>query len=161
MDHDLVDDISTGRSMRQGTLAGRHSAIRSTHPNEVVAHMVRDPRQALVIVQALGKPFGFAEDGEHLLRFSEGMERIAQVEPELGVVGFLALPVLILGAVVDQQEQAGGGQALNQAIQERLGLRIDPLEVLEDREERLHLALPQEQAFEGVQGALAARYGGV
>ena len=29
---------------------------------------------------------------------------------ELGVVGFLAPTVLVLEAVVDQQEQAGGGQ---------------------------------------------------
>ena len=64
--------------------------------------------------------------------------------------------MLILGAVVDQQEQAGGGQALHQAIEERLGLGVDPVEVLEDQQEGLHLALPQEQAFEGVQGALAA-----
>ena len=39
---------------------------------------------------------------------------------------------------------------------ERLGLRVDPVQVLEDQQEGLHLALPQEQTLEGVQGALAA-----
>ena len=79
-----------------------------------------------------------------------------RVEPELGVVGFIAPAMLVLGAVVDQQEQAGGGQALHQAIEERLGLRVNPVQVLEDQQEGLHLALPQEQTLEGVQGALAA-----
>jgi hypothetical protein len=64
--------------------------------------------------------------------------------------------VLILGAIVDQQQQAGSGQALHQAIEERLGLGVDPVEILEDQQEGLHLALPQEETFERVQGALAA-----
>ena len=84
------------------------------------------------------------------------VRRRQRVEPKLGVVGLRAPAVLILGAVVDQQEHADGGQALHQAIEERLGLRVDPVEVLEGQQERLHLALPQDQAFERVQGALAA-----
>jgi hypothetical protein len=40
--------------------------------------------------------------------------------------------VLVLGAIVDQQEQAGGGQALHQTIEARLGLGVDPVQVLED-----------------------------
>jgi hypothetical protein len=85
-----------------------------------------------------------------------GAHRRQRVESDLGVIGFLAPAVLIFGAVVDQQEQAGGGQALHQAIEERLGLSVDPVQVLEHQQQGLHLALPQEQAFERVQGALAA-----
>ena len=64
--------------------------------------------------------------------------------------------MLILGAVVAEQEHAGSGEALQQTIEKCLGLCVDPVEVLEDQQEGLHLALPQEQAFEGIQGALAA-----
>ena len=72
-----------------------------------------------------------------------GAGRGQRVEPELGVVGFITPAVLVLGAVVDQQEQAGGWQALHQAIEERLGLRIDPVQVLEHQQERLFLTLAQ------------------
>ena len=33
------------------------------------------------------------------------------------------------------------GRAIDQAIQERLSLRIDPVQILEDQEQRLNLAL--------------------
>ena len=85
--------------------------------------------------------------------------RRQRVEPELGVVGLAAPAVLVLGAVVDQQQQPGGGQALDQAVEQRLGLGIDPVQVLEDEEQRLHLAFAQQQALEGLQGALAALRG--
>ena len=79
-----------------------------------------------------------------------------RVEPELGVVGLAAPAVLVLRAVVDQQQQAGRGQALDQAVEQRLGLGVDPVQVLEDQQQGLHLALAQQQALEGVEGALAA-----
>ena len=63
------------------------------------------------------------------------------VEPELGVVSLVPPAVLVLRAVVDEQEQAGGGQALDQAVEDRLGLGVDPVQVLEDQEQRLYLAL--------------------
>ena len=81
------------------------------------------------------------------------------VEPELRVVGFISPAVLVLGAVVDEQEQAGGGQALDQAVEDRLGLGVDPVQVLEDQEQRLHLALAQQQVLDGLEGALAALRG--
>ena len=93
---------------------------------------------------------------QQALEHDLGACRGQRVEPELNVVGLIAPAVLVLGAVVDQEEQAGSGQALHQAIEERLSLGIDPMEVLEHQHQGLHLALPQEQAFEGVQGALAA-----
>ena len=48
------------------------------------------------------------------------------------------------------------GQAVDQAVQERLGRGVDPVQVLHDHEQRLDLARPQQQARAGLQGALAA-----
>src|SRR5882724_5209312 len=75
-----------------------------------------------------------------------GARRGQRVEPQLGAVRLVPPVVLVLGAVVDEQEQAGGGQALNQAVEDRLGLGVDPVQVLED----------QEQALDGLKSALAA-----
>ena len=64
--------------------------------------------------------------------------------------------MLVLGAIVDQEQHAGCGEALNQTVQESLGLSVDPVQVLEDQEQGLDLTLPEEQALDGLQGALAA-----
>src|SRR5262249_12796567 len=61
-----------------------------------------------------------------------------------------------LGAVVDQQEHTGSREALDQAVQEGLGLGIDPVEVLEHQQQGLSLAFPQQHALNGFQGALTA-----
>ena len=78
------------------------------------------------------------------------------VEPELGVGRLAAPAVLVLGAVVDQEQEAGGPEALHEAVQQGLGLAVDPVQVLEDHQQRLHLALPQQQALDRVERALAA-----
>ena len=67
--------------------------------------------------------------------------------------------MLVLGAVVDQEQEPSGRQALDQAVEQGLGLGIDPVQVLEDQQQGLHLALAQQQALEGVEGALAALRG--
>jgi hypothetical protein len=76
------------------------------------------------------------------------------VEPELTVVGLPAPAVPVLGAVVDEQQEPGCRQALDQAVEDGLRLRVDPVEVLDDHEERLDLALPQEESLQGVDRAL-------
>ena len=78
------------------------------------------------------------------------------VQPELRVVGPAAPGVLILRPVVHEQQQPGGRQALDEPIEQRLGLGVDPVEVLEDDQQRLHLALPQQEPLHGVEGAPAA-----
>ena len=88
-----------------------------------------------------------------------GARRRQRVEPQLGVVGLAAPAVLVLRAVVDQQEQAGGRQALDQAVEQGLRLGIDPVQVFEDQQQGLHLAFAQQQALEGLEGALAALRG--
>ena len=79
-----------------------------------------------------------------------------RVEPELGVVGLAAPAVLVLGTVVDQQQQAGRGQALHQAVEQGLRLGVDPVQVFKHQEQRLHLAFAQQHALEGVERVLAA-----
>jgi len=50
--------------------------------------------------------------------------------------------VAILRAVVREKQEAGGGQALDQAIEDGLGLGVDPVQILEDQAQGLALALP-------------------
>ena len=63
--------------------------------------------------------------------------------------------MLVLRPIVHQEQQAGGRQALDQTIEQGLCLRINPVQILEDQQERLLLALAQEQPLEGVERALA------
>ena len=79
-----------------------------------------------------------------------------RIEPELAVVGLAAPGVLVLGAVVDEEQEARRGQALDEAVEQRLGLGVDPVQVLEDQQQRLDLALAQQQALDRVERALPA-----
>ena len=64
--------------------------------------------------------------------------------------------MLVLRPVVDQEQEPGRGQALHQGVEQGLRLGIDPVQVLEDQQQRLHLAFAQQHALEGVEGVLAA-----
>ena len=55
-----------------------------------------------------------------------------RIEPQLRVVGLAAPAVLILGAIVDQEQDLGRGQTLNQAIEQDLRLAVDPVQILKD-----------------------------
>ena len=79
-----------------------------------------------------------------------------RIEPELGVVGLAAPAVLVLGPVVDEEQEPRRRQALDEAVQQRLGLGVDPVEILEDHQERLDLGLAQEQPLDRVQRPLPA-----
>ena len=63
--------------------------------------------------------------------------------------------MLVLRPVINQQQEPGGGQALDQAVQQGLGLGIDPVQILEDQQQRLHLTFTEEQALEAVERPLA------
>ena len=84
-----------------------------------------------------------------------GAHRWQRVEPELGVVGLAAPAVLILGAIVDQQQQPGRRQALDQAVEQGLRLGIDPVQILEDQQQGLHLTFAQQHALQAVERASA------
>src|SRR5262245_48258807 len=59
--------------------------------------------------------------------------------------------MLVLRPVVHEQEQPGGTETLDQAVQQRLSLAVDPVEVLEDHHERLLAGLPEEQTLHAVE----------
>ena len=82
-----------------------------------------------------------------------------RIKPQLRVGGFTAPGVLILGSVVDQEQEPGGRQALDQAIEQGLGFGIDPVQILKHQQQRLHLAFAQQQTLERLQDALAALRG--
>jgi hypothetical protein len=62
----------------------------------------------------------------------------------------------VLGAVVDEEEHPGRRQALDQIVQDGLGLAVDPVEVLQDDEQRLDLALADEEVLDRLQDPLTA-----
>ena len=64
--------------------------------------------------------------------------------------------MLVLRAIVDQQQESGRGQALDQAVEQGLRLGIDPVQVFKHQQQRLHLAFAQQHALEGLEGVLAA-----
>src|SRR4029077_5935967 len=52
-----------------------------------------------------------------------------RVDPDL-VIRHLAAPtVLVLGSIVDEKQQARGREALDEGVEERLRLVIDPMEI--------------------------------
>jgi hypothetical protein len=62
--------------------------------------------------------------------------------------------MLVLGALVDEKQAARRGQALDEAIEQGLGLPVDPVQVLEDHDQRLDLAFAQQQALDRVKRLL-------
>jgi len=63
--------------------------------------------------------------------------------------------VAVLGPVVHQQQHARRRQAVDERVEKRLGLGVDPVQVLEHDDERLHRALAQEEPLDPVERALA------
>ena len=82
-------------------------------------------------------------------------DRRQGIESQLGVGTLLPPTVLILAPVRDEQQQARAEQALDQAVQQRLGLGVDPVQVLDEQEYGALAGVPQQQPFHGVEGALA------
>jgi hypothetical protein len=64
--------------------------------------------------------------------------------------------VLVLGTVGDEEQDARGREALDQAVEERLALRIDPVKILEEQQERLDLTFPEEEPLDRVHDPLPA-----
>jgi hypothetical protein len=63
--------------------------------------------------------------------------------------------VLVFRPVVDEQQEPDGRQTLDQAVEEHLGLVVDPVEALEHDQQRLNLALAQQEPLDPVEGLLA------
>jgi hypothetical protein len=80
--------------------------------------------------------------------------RRQRVEPQLAVVGLAPPAVLVLRPVVHQQEQPSRGETLDQAVEQGLRFPVYPVQVLEDEEEGLALALPEQEMLDGIECAL-------
>ena len=93
-----------------------------------------------------------AQQGQEQLVGALGREGI---QTELGVVGLAPPAMLVLRPVVDQEKKSCGRQALDQAVQERLRFGVDPVEIFEDHEQGLQLALAEQETLDGVEGSLA------
>jgi hypothetical protein len=51
--------------------------------------------------------------------------------------------VLVLGAIAHEKQQARRSQRLDQAVEQGLRLAVDPVEILEDQEQRLLAGFPK------------------
>ena len=66
------------------------------------------------------------------LRELVGTRRGQGVQAELHIVG-LAAPAMLARPIIDQKQQPGCRQALDQVVEQGLGLGIDPVQVFEDQ----------------------------
>ena len=64
------------------------------------------------------------------------------VQPHLAVVRLAAPGVLVLGTVVNEEQEARRSQAVDKAVEQGLGLAVDPVEILEDHQEGLLARFP-------------------
>jgi hypothetical protein len=58
--------------------------------------------------------------------------------------------MLIVRTIVHEQQHPRGGEAIDEAVENRLGFRVDPVQVLDDQAERLRQARGQEHPPDGV-----------
>jgi hypothetical protein len=64
--------------------------------------------------------------------------------------------VPVLRAVVDQEQEVRRWQALDETIEQGLGLAVDPVQVLEDHDQGLDFALAQQQTLDRVECLLSS-----
>jgi hypothetical protein len=93
------------------------------------------------------------------LKEGVSIHRRQGIEPQLRVVGLAPPAVPVVRPVVDQQEQARCRQALDETVEQRLGLRIQPVQILTDQQQGLYLALAQQHPLERSECVLAALRG--
>jgi hypothetical protein len=58
--------------------------------------------------------------------------------------------MLVLGTVIYEQEHTCGRQAFNQTVQHRLSFRIDPMKILEYKQQRLDLTFSKQQSLDSI-----------
>ena len=78
------------------------------------------------------------------------------VDPQLGEVRFRAPGMTILGAIVDEQEDAFRRERVDQAAEERLSLEIDPVKVLDNHAHWPSATLSKQEALRSIHHAGAA-----
>ncbi len=93
-----------------------------------------------------------AGHGRHLGR-REGLER----DPH--VVAAVAEGLLVAGTMGEQKARPGGGDRIDQELEEFLGGGVDPVQVLDHEDQRLPLGRAQEERVQGSDGLAPARDG--
>src|SRR2546425_8234987 len=93
---------------------------------------------------------------EQRLEQLAGARRRQRVDPDLRVVCPAAPGMLVFGAGVHEEQEAGDRHAGHEAVEKGLALTVHPGKVLEDQQQRLYLALPQQQALPGLECAPSA-----
>ena len=86
------------------------------------------------------------EGGEKLLRASWRQ----RIDTELAVASLAPPVVPVFRSVIDEEENPRGRQAVDQAVEERLGLGVDPVQILEEKTYRPHLTLSQQEVGDRV-----------
>jgi hypothetical protein len=127
---------------------GLHQGAHALFQEEGVALRARN--------QALDKRLEGRMLSKEAMQQCLGAFRWEQVEPELRVVCLATPAMVIFKTVVDEEYYASRRQAVDQAVQDRLRLSVDPVQILHHQEQGLGLARPQQQACAGRQRALAA-----
>src|SRR5262249_51018574 len=82
------------------------------------------------------QPSGVSKQG---LEKCLGALRGQGVDAELSIIRLVPPAVTVLRSVVHGEQQAGSGQTLHHAVEEGLGLRVDPVQILEHQQEWLDL----------------------
>src|SRR5207245_8061929 len=73
------------------------------------------------------------------------------IDPELAVIGLAAPRVLIFGTIAGEQQNAMARETLDQGVEYRLRLRIDPVEILKHEDDRPVATLLKEQQLHRLQ----------
>src|SRR5262245_32839207 len=77
-----------------------------------------------------------------------------RVQTQQRVVGLVTPGMLVLWSIVHQQQQRRREQAVHKAVQQGLGLGVNPVQIFKDQEQRLHLTFAQQYALECGERAL-------
>ena len=76
-----------------------------------------------------------------------------RVEPQLRVVGLVSPLMRVLGSIVYQQQNLRSPDRVGEQIEQSLGALVDPMEVLEDHDQRLVERFAQENPLDRVERA--------
>ena len=70
------------------------------------------------------------------------------VKPKLRIESLAAPVMSILRTIIDEQENPCCWQAIDEAVENPLGFRIDPVQILDHNDQRLQLTLAQQQTLD-------------
>src|SRR6266852_4164885 len=132
--------------------------LRTDAPSSNNASTISSMKNGLPSVRSMMSRFNGATstpDPSSAVHFVGAVLR-QRIEPQLRVVS-LAVPLMrVLRAIVDQQENLRGADRVSEQIQKRLGLAIDPVQILEDHHQRLVERFAQQDTLDRLERAALA-----